>query len=160
MGPVPDRRLARDRSRSAAATAASLLLYLGDIADGLDPDKEFAGITNTLETVEGGEPQTILILGSDKRPELKGDSFRGLSDTTMLLRVDPDRNAIALFSLPRDLRVDIPGYGTRQAQRGLRLRRARADAEDGPEPDQTPAAPRASRSTTSSTSTSRASPAR
>ena len=30
----------------------------------------------------------------------------------MLLRVDPDRNAIALFSLPRDLRVDIPGFGT------------------------------------------------
>ena len=30
----------------------------------------------------------------------------------MLLRVDPDRNAIALFSLPRDLEVEIPGYGT------------------------------------------------
>ncbi len=96
----------------AAATSASLLLYLSDIAEGLDPDKEFEGITNKLETVEGGEPQTIMILGSDKRPELKGDSFRGLSDTTMLLRVDPDKDAIALFSLPRDLRVDIPGYGS------------------------------------------------
>ena len=53
-----------------------------------------------------------MILGSDKRPELKGDGFRGLSDTTMLLRVDPDKNAIALFSLPRDLRVDIPGFGS------------------------------------------------
>jgi LCP family protein required for cell wall assembly len=30
----------------------------------------------------------------------------------MLLRVDPDRGAIALFSLPRDLKVEIPGYGT------------------------------------------------
>jgi LCP family protein required for cell wall assembly len=30
----------------------------------------------------------------------------------MLLRVDPDRNAIALFSLPRDLAVEIPGFGT------------------------------------------------
>ena len=30
----------------------------------------------------------------------------------MLLRVDPDRNAIALFSLPRDLKVEIPGFGT------------------------------------------------
>ena len=53
-----------------------------------------------------------MILGSDKRPEVKGDAFRGLSDTTMLLRVDPDRDAIALFSLPRDLEVEIPGYGT------------------------------------------------
>ncbi len=96
----------------AAATSASLLLYLSDIADALDPDKEFAGITDRLQGVEGGEPQTIMILGSDKRPELKGDGFRGLSDTTMLLRVDPDENALALFSLPRDLRVDIPGYGS------------------------------------------------
>lgn len=96
----------------AAATSASLLLYLSDIADALDPDEEFAGITDRLESVEGGEPQTIMILGSDKRPELKGDGFRGLSDTTMLLRVDPDENALALFSLPRDLRVDIPGYGS------------------------------------------------
>ena len=53
-----------------------------------------------------------MILGSDKRPEFKKDKFRGLSDTTMLLRIDPDRNAIALFSLPRDLKVEIPGYGT------------------------------------------------
>ena len=96
----------------AAATSASLLLYLSDIATALDPDEEFAGITDRLGTVEGGEPQTIMILGSDKRPELKGDSFRGLSDTTMLLRVDPDKNALALFSLPRDLRVDIPGFGS------------------------------------------------
>ena len=96
----------------AAATSASLLLYLSDIAEGLDPDKEFEGITDRLESVDGGEPQTIMILGSDKRPELKGDGFRGLSDTTMLLRVDPDKDAIALFSLPRDLRVDIPGFGS------------------------------------------------
>lgn len=61
--------------------------------------------------MDGGEAQTILILGSDKRPELKGQGFRGLSDTTMLLRLDPDRDAISLFSLPRDLRVQIPGHG-------------------------------------------------
>ena len=30
----------------------------------------------------------------------------------MLLRVDPDKNFLALLSLPRDLRVEIPGYGT------------------------------------------------
>lgn len=95
----------------AAATSASLLLYLSDIASALDPDKEFRTITDNLSKVEGGEPQTIMILGSDKRPELKKQKFRGLSDTTMLLRVDPDKNAIALFSLPRDLKVEIPGVG-------------------------------------------------
>ena len=97
---------------TGTATAASLILYVGDIADDLRLDPEFETISNRLDGVEGGEPQTILILGSDKRPEFKGGKFRGLSDTTMLLRVDPDRNALALFSLPRDLKVDIPGYGT------------------------------------------------
>ncbi|MGH2922839.1 MAG: LCP family protein [Solirubrobacterales bacterium] len=97
---------------TGTATAASLILYIGDIADQLKLDPEFETIQNRLDGVEGGEPQTILILGSDKRPEFKGGKFRGLSDTTMLLRVDPDRNALALFSLPRDLKVDIPGYGT------------------------------------------------
>ena len=94
------------------ATAASLLLYIDGIADELRLTEEFKGIEQDLTKVDGGGPQTILILGSDKRPEFKKDKFRGLSDTTMLLRVDPDRNAVALFSLPRDLRVEIPGYGT------------------------------------------------
>jgi LCP family protein required for cell wall assembly len=94
------------------ATAASLLLYIGGIAEDLKLDPEFKAIEDRLATVDGGEPQTIMILGSDKRPEFKKDKFRGLSDTTMLLRVDPDRNAIALFSLPRDLKVEVPGYGT------------------------------------------------
>jgi LCP family protein required for cell wall assembly len=95
------------------ATAASLLLYLEDIGNRLAHGNTLEGVTDRLEGVEGGEPQTIMILGSDKRPEDKGNkAFRGLSDTTMLLRVDPDRNAIALFSLPRDLKVEIPGVGT------------------------------------------------
>ena len=94
------------------ATAASLLLYIEGIADDLKLSPEFESIKQDLSVVSGGEPQTILILGSDKPPEFKKDDYRGLSDTTMLLRVDPDRNAIALFSLPRDLKVEIPGYGT------------------------------------------------
>jgi LCP family protein required for cell wall assembly len=95
------------------ATAASLILYLDDLGHRIGVDTAIGKqLAPDLSSVEGGEPQTIMILGSDKRPELKGDSFRGLSDTTMLLRVDPDRGAIALFSLPRDLRVEIPGYGT------------------------------------------------
>lgn len=94
----------------AAATAASLILYLGDIAEGLQHD-DLPGVNKFLTQVPSSGPQTILILGSDKRPE-DGGTYKGLSDTTMLLRLDPGRNAIALFSLPRDLEVSIPGYGT------------------------------------------------
>jgi polyisoprenyl-teichoic acid--peptidoglycan teichoic acid transferase len=96
----------------ATATSASLILYLGDIAKALRNTEAFIGVDKFLTQVDGGGPQTILILGSDKRPEDKGTKFKGLSDTTMLLRLDPDRSAIALFSLPRDLKVEIPGLGT------------------------------------------------
>ena len=81
---------------------------------------------------------------------MKGDP--GRSDTTILLRVDPDKHAIALLSIPRDLKVNIPGVRGGQVQRGLRGRRAGQDARGR----QAAHGPR--RSTTSSTSTSAASP--
>ena len=96
----------------AGATSASLILYLSDIASALRHPGELALVDKFLTKVDGGGAETILILGSDKRPEFKGQGFKGLSDTTMLLRLDPDRNAISLFSLPRDLKVEIPGVGT------------------------------------------------
>src|SRR5918996_99930 len=89
----------------ATATSVSILLYLSDIAEGLGGIK---GVQGQLEAVDGGDPQNILILGSDKRPDIEEE---GRSDTTMLLRLDPDNDAIALLSLPRDLRVNIPGQG-------------------------------------------------
>ena len=52
-----------------------------------------------------------MLAGSDRR---HGDKKRGLkprSDTIILMRVDP-KKGIALLSLPRDLKVSIPGHGT------------------------------------------------
>ena len=93
----------------AAATSISLLAYLTDIAKGLSDNDTLAGLREQLTEADGGDPQTILIIGSDKRLDTKGDP--GRSDTTILLRVDPDKHAIALLSIPRDLRVNIPGVG-------------------------------------------------
>jgi polyisoprenyl-teichoic acid--peptidoglycan teichoic acid transferase len=95
-------------SSMAAATAVSFLLFLSDIAEGLN-DPELSAARSQLESVEGGDPQTILILGSDQRTTNPGDP--GRSDTAMLLRVDPDKEFLSLMSLPRDLEVPIPGYG-------------------------------------------------
>jgi polyisoprenyl-teichoic acid--peptidoglycan teichoic acid transferase len=50
---------------------------------------------------------TTLVLGSDRRP----DGGIGRSDSILLVRVDPGRNRIAQLSIPRDLRVTIPGHG-------------------------------------------------
>ena len=88
----------------ATATSVTGLLYLTDLAQGLGG---LENVRDQLEQVEGGEPQNILILGSDERP----DDPSARSDTTMLVRLDPEQDAIALFSLPRDLQVNIPGRG-------------------------------------------------
>ena len=93
----------------AAATSISLLVYLTDIAKGLGDNDKLAPLRSQLADAEGGAPQTILILGSDKRLGTRGDP--GRSDTTILLRVDPDKDRIALLSIPRDLKVNIPTVG-------------------------------------------------
>jgi LCP family protein required for cell wall assembly len=56
-------------------------------------------------------PTTTLLMGTDHadRPD-RADANR--SDSIMLVRTDPERHRIAYLSIPRDLRVDIPGHGT------------------------------------------------
>jgi LCP family protein required for cell wall assembly len=88
----------------ATATAVSLLVYLTDVAKGLG-GLDVPGLT----AVESGQPQNFLILGSDKRSDTPGDP--GRSDTTILLRINPDLNVISMMSIPRDLKVNIPGHG-------------------------------------------------
>ncbi len=95
---------------TAAATSIAFLLFLTDIGTEISGDETFARtVEQNLSDVDGGAPQTILIVGSDKRSET-GEKY-GRSDTTMLLRVDPEKEFLALLSLPRDLKVEIPGYG-------------------------------------------------
>lgn len=93
----------------ASATAVAGILRLTDIVDDIQP---IPGIADRLAEVDGGEPQNFLILGTDKRVATAGEKDRGLSDTTILLRVDPDLNVIAVLNIPRDLKVFIPGVGT------------------------------------------------
>ena len=91
----------------ASAVAASILLEVKGIAEALQPIPK---VKRLLQKVDGGEAQNILVLGSDRRASEPGT--RGLSDTTMLLRLDPNNNAIALLNIPRDLKTYIPGVGT------------------------------------------------
>ena len=55
-------------------------------------------------------PSNILLIGSDAGPG-KGRSRKGLSDSLMLVRSDPDDHRMSLLSIPRDLRVPIAGHG-------------------------------------------------
>jgi polyisoprenyl-teichoic acid--peptidoglycan teichoic acid transferase len=52
----------------------------------------------------------ILVLGADTGSKSRRGS-QGRSDTIVVIRTDPDQHRIALLSIPRDLRVDIPRHG-------------------------------------------------
>jgi LCP family protein required for cell wall assembly len=52
----------------------------------------------------------ILVLGADTGSKSRRGT-QGRSDTIVLIRTDPDHHRIALLSIPRDLRVDIPRHG-------------------------------------------------
>lgn len=96
---------------SAAATATSILVYLDSIAEAIGHNHKLHDkLHKALAEVHPGEPQTILILGSDHRAN-EGDE-PGRSDTTMLVRLNPDLKMISVMSIPRDLKVEIPEYGT------------------------------------------------
>jgi polyisoprenyl-teichoic acid--peptidoglycan teichoic acid transferase len=96
---------------TAGAVSASGLIYIESIANELAHNNVLKNkVDRFLQTTTGGEAQNILILGSDKRAGPEEEA--GRSDTTILLRLDPDNDAIALMSIPRDLKVEIPGVGT------------------------------------------------
>jgi polyisoprenyl-teichoic acid--peptidoglycan teichoic acid transferase len=97
---------------SAAATATSVLVYLDSIAHALSHNNVLNNkLQRALAQVDPGEPENILILGSDHRAN-EGDEEGARSDTTMLLRLDPGEDMISVMSIPRDLKVEIPGVGT------------------------------------------------
>jgi len=55
-------------------------------------------------------PSNILVLGADNGSKSRQGSV-ARSDSIMIVHTDPDKHRIALLSIPRDLRVDIPGHG-------------------------------------------------
>jgi LCP family protein required for cell wall assembly len=57
------------------------------------------------------KPTTILVLGTDGGTQ-PGRGGARRSDSIMLVRTDPGKHRLAFLSIPRDLRVDIPGYGS------------------------------------------------
>jgi LCP family protein required for cell wall assembly len=56
-------------------------------------------------------PTTTLLMGTDHADRAdRAEANR--SDSIMVVRTDPERHRITYLSIPRDLRVEIPGYGT------------------------------------------------
>jgi polyisoprenyl-teichoic acid--peptidoglycan teichoic acid transferase len=96
---------------TAGASATAALLTIDDWIPDPDPGpggREGRQIDN--EKPKPGKPQTILLMGSDKRWQDQSDD-PARSDTLMLIRIDPKQDATTVLSIPRDLRVAIPGHG-------------------------------------------------
>jgi len=65
------------------------------------------------------DPETVLLLGVDvvytdlgaRKKKIDQVAFTGRTDTIMVCRLDPYRNALSILSIPRDTQASIPGHG-------------------------------------------------
>ena len=66
--------------------------------------------SNQIKLPKPGKPQTLLLIGSDHR---SGESSftDSRTDTMLLVRLNSASSTINVISIPRDLEVDVPGYG-------------------------------------------------
>jgi polyisoprenyl-teichoic acid--peptidoglycan teichoic acid transferase len=69
------------------------------------------GTQVALQPYRGGR-MTILVMGLDRRPGETGLSYR--TDTMLVVSIDPVGNQLGILSIPRDLYVEVPGYGQLQ----------------------------------------------
>lgn len=94
---------------TGGAVATAGLLQVKGIANELKHGHVAKLSTGTVTEAKPGKPQTLLLVGSDRRYGDAGSDAR--SDTLMLVRLDPKQPAITVLSIPRDLAVEIPGRG-------------------------------------------------
>ena len=97
---------------TAGAVSAAVLLQVDEIIDILREEGRAAIEIPEIDRADAGKAQTLMILGSDRR---FGDKEAGIpprSDTIILVRLDPDKEVIAMTSIPRDLLVSIPKVGS------------------------------------------------
>jgi LCP family protein required for cell wall assembly len=97
---------------TATATSVAAWREIDRVVAAFDQGRNLK-LDKYLAEAEEGKPQTIMLIGSDRRADTAQDGSAGArSDTIILVRLDPSKKATALLSLPRDLKVRIPGYGT------------------------------------------------
>ncbi|HXE46068.1 MAG TPA: LCP family protein [Conexibacter sp.] len=109
---------------SAGVTATVGLTTVQSFVNDLNRGATIKGLGHVITEAQAGEPQTLLLIGSDHR--FRDASSNARSDTMMLVRLDPHANATTVLSMPRDLRVDFqtPGGAWR---RGAKLNETYTD---------------------------------
>jgi LCP family protein required for cell wall assembly len=91
----------------AATVATGTLLEVKAFVDALHQSPRL-NLGNELAHANAGGPQTLLLIGSDKRAKGAIDaSSPPHSDTMILVRLDPNQPNTTMLSVPRDLKVTI-----------------------------------------------------
>ena len=100
--------------------------------------EKFLDISNPLQTGNGPPPMawdgktpvTMLLLGVDYRDWVNGNGPT-LTDTIILATIDPQTQTAGMLSLPRDLWVEIPGYGYHKINQAYSLGEANHEPTGG-----------------------------
>jgi polyisoprenyl-teichoic acid--peptidoglycan teichoic acid transferase len=103
---------------AAATVATGALLEVQGFVDALKQSPQLK-LGNELAHADAGGPQTLLLIGSDKRAKGAIDSTSPPhSDTMLLIRLDPSQPNTTMLSVPRDLKVTIrPDNGPSTTQK-------------------------------------------
>jgi LCP family protein required for cell wall assembly len=119
---------------ASATIGAAIALFAPDPSNGDSQGDLRQRVGSVLANSFGYKvtrPVNILIMGVDRFTDAPTDvidtdvELGGRSDVMLLVRVDPATNIASVLSIPRDTRVDIPGYGTAKINA--------ANQEGGPE---------------------------
>jgi LCP family protein required for cell wall assembly len=97
---------------AAGSVSAAGFLQADDLINTIEKEGRAPIVIPEIDRADAGEAQTLMILGSDQRYGDKKAGLKPRSDTIILVRLDPDKEATAVMSVPRDLKVEIPGHGT------------------------------------------------
>ena len=95
---------------AAGASATAGLLQVKAIVDVINLQRAIK--TDQLSVPAPGKPQTLLLVGVDHR---YGEGHTpGNTDTMMLVRINDKSSTINMLSIPRDIQVNVPGYGAQK----------------------------------------------
>lgn len=83
------------------------LIGASALAQALRTQFVFADDDNDVKPATFKEPQTVIVGGLDSREEGQPEN----SDVLMLARVDLQARTVRAISIPRDLYIEIPGFG-------------------------------------------------
>ncbi|MFO7662764.1 MAG: LCP family protein [Chloroflexota bacterium] len=100
------------------------------ISEGVSPSSEGGLQPESIPAWAGSDRINVLLLGVDLRCDESGPTH---SDTIIVASIDPISRSGAMLSIPRDLWVEIPGYGVNRINQAYFLGQAYEYPGGGPQ---------------------------